>query len=397
MQFVDLQRLYARFQKETDEALLRVAASGQYIGGGEVDAFARELESWMGVRHVIPVANGTDALQVALMAAGLQPGDEVIVPAFTYVASAEAIALLGLVPVMADVDEETFCLAPRHVEEALTPRTKALIPVHLFGQAAPMGALLQLAEREGLFVIEDNAQAMGATYLSREAAALPDGSGGTSGGKCQAFSGEVPREVKTGTGSPFGCTSFFPTKNLACMGDGGAITTQDDALAGRALRLARHGQSQRYRHECIGCNSRLDALQAAVLRVRLRHLDESIRARRAVARRYGEELEGLPGIRLPRAAEATPGHTFNQYTLRVEGGAARRDALAAYLKAEGVPTMVYYPLPLYRQPAFARYAPPRPLPVSERLCGEVLSLPVHPLLSDEEQGRVIRALRRWEG
>lgn len=396
MQFVDLKKLYAHFREETEEALLRVAASGRYIGGEEVDAFARELESWMGVRHVIPVANGTDALQVALMASGLQPGDEVIVPAFTYVASAEAIALLGMVPVMADVDEDTFCLTPRQVEEALTPRAKAVIPVHLFGQAAPMDALLKQARAEGLFVIEDNAQAMGASYLAESPAAFSE-KRGTFAEKSRHFSSQPSHEVKTGTESPFGCTSFFPTKNLACMGDGGAITTQDDALAERALRIARHGQSQRYRHECIGCNSRLDALQAAVLRVRLRHLDFFIRRRREIARRYGEELEGLAGIRLPRIAPETPGHTFNQYTLRVEGGAARRDALAAHLKAEGVPTMIYYPMPLHRQPAFARYVPPRPLPVSERLCGEVLSLPIHPLLGDDEQECVIRAIRRWRG
>lgn len=396
MQFADLQKLYARYREETEEALLRAAASGRYIGGEEVETFARELGEWMGVRHVVPVANGTDALQVALMAAGLQRGDEVIVPSFTYVASAEAVALLGLVPVFADVDERTFCLTRRAAEAALTPRTRALLPVHLFGRAAPMEELRALAREEGLFVIEDNAQAMGATYLSKSA--------GTFSEKCstfpekrQHFSAAAPHEVKTGTESPLSCTSFFPTKNLACLGDGGAITTDDDALAGRALRIARHGQAARYRHECLGCNSRLDALQAAVLRVRLRHLDEMLRRRRAVALRYGAELAGLPGICLPEGASEAPGHTYNQYTLRVDGGAARRDALAAYLRERGVPTMVYYPLPLHRQPAYERYAPQHPLPVSERLCGEVLSLPVHSELAGEEQDCVIRALREWRG
>lgn len=390
MQFIDLQKAYRRIQPEASAAVEKVLLSGRYIGGEEVEAFAEELGRWMGVRHVIPVANGTDALQVALMAAGFRPGDEILVPSFTYVASVEAIVLLGLKPVLVDVDEDTFCTTPELLEKGLSSRTRGLIPVHLFGQACPMADVLAFARRYGLICIEDNAQSMGASYLSADSAA--------SAGEMRDMDSSAPlREIRTGTESHLSCTSFFPTKNLACMGDGGAITTNDSALARRALQMARHGQAERYRHETIGCNSRLDALQAALLRIRLRHLDEYIARRKAVAERYCEELDGLPGVRLPLPALSTPGHSYNQYTLRVEGGAARRDALAAYLREQGVPTMIYYPLPIHRQPAYREYAPAYPLPVSERLCTEVLSLPVHPELTEEEQGFIIQTLLNWKG
>ncbi len=366
---VDLRSQHEKIRTELHDSILRVMESCTFIGGPEVEAFATELAGWLRVKHVIPVANGTDALQISLMAAGLKPGDEVIVPTFTYVASAEAIALLGLIPVMTDVDPRTFNLTASLIEQAVTPRTRAVIPVHLFGQSCRMEEIHTAARHHNLCVIEDNAQSLGASYP-------------TEGG-----------EQLTGTESLLSCTSFFPSKNLGCMGDGGAISTPDDTLAERALRIARHGQSKKYHHEVVGCNSRLDAIQAAILRVKLRHLDSYIDARRQAAARYDQGLQDIPWIQTPYAQEGYR-HTYNQYTLQVGNGL--RDELAAYLKEQGIPSMVYYPLPLHRQQAFSAYcADPEAFPVSQRLCKEVLSLPIHTELDTDTSHYIIDKIHEF--
>jgi dTDP-4-amino-4,6-dideoxygalactose transaminase len=333
--------------------------------------FASELSAYLGNGvHTIPCANGTDALQIALMALGLQPGDEVITATFTYVATAEVIALLGLTPVLVDVEPGTFSLDLDQVRAAVTPRTKAIVPVHLYGQGAAMDALLELANERGIPVVEDTAQALGARYTLRDG-----------------------RTLALGTLGTVGCTSFFPSKNLGCMGDGGAIFTRDAALAERIRMVANHGQKVKYRHDVVGCNSRLDTLQAAVLRVKLRHLDGYAAARQAAADRYDAGLAGVPGIQTPVRRPAST-HVFHQYTLRVANG--RRDALAEHLKGLGIPTMIYYPLPLHRQLAYRseRY-PDGCFPVAEQLCAEVLSLPMHTELSADTQERIIQAIKSF--
>ncbi len=368
---VDLVGQHARIQSELDEALLRASHQAHYIQGPDVADFASELSAYLGNGvHTIPCANGTDALQIALMALGLQPGDEVITATFTYVATAEVIALLGLTPVLVDVEPGTFSLDLDQVRAAVTPRTKAIVPVHLYGQGAAMDALLELANERGIPVVEDTAQALGARYTLRDG-----------------------RTLALGTLGTVGCTSFFPSKNLGCMGDGGAIFTRDAALAERIRMVANHGQKVKYRHDVVGCNSRLDTLQAAVLRVKLRHLDGYAAARQAAADRYDAGLAGVPGIQTPvRRPEST--HVFHQYTLRVANG--RRDALAEHLKDLGIPTMIYYPLPLHRQLAYRseRY-PDGCFPVAEQLCAEVLSLPMHTELSADTQERIIQAIKSF--
>ncbi|MFZ9731912.1 MAG: DegT/DnrJ/EryC1/StrS family aminotransferase [Schleiferiaceae bacterium] len=368
---VDLVGQHARIQPELDEALLRASHQAHYIQGPDVAAFASELSAYLGEGvHTIPCANGTDALQIALMALGLQPGDEVITATFTYVATAEVIALLGLTPVLVDVEPDTFTLDLDQVRAAVTPRTKAIVPVHLYGQGADMDALLALANERGIPVVEDTAQALGARCTLRDG-----------------------RTLALGTLGTVGCTSFFPSKNLGCMGDGGAIFTRDAALAERIRMVANHGQKVKYRHDVVGCNSRLDTLQAAVLRVKLRHLDGYAAARQAAADRYDAGLAGVPGIQTPvRRPEST--HVFHQYTLRVAHG--RRDALAEHLKAQGIPTMIYYPLPLHRQLAYRseRY-PDGCFPVAEQLCAEVLSLPMHTELRADTQELIIQAIKSF--
>jgi dTDP-4-amino-4,6-dideoxygalactose transaminase len=368
---VDLVGQHARIQSELDEALLRASHQAHYIQGPDVATFASELSAYLGDGvHTIPCANGTDALQIALMALGLQPGDEVITATFTYVATAEVIALLGLTPVLVDVEPGTFSLDLDQVRAAVTPRTKAIVPVHLYGQGAAMDALLELANERGIPVVEDTAQALGARYTLRDG-----------------------RTLALGTLGTVGCTSFFPSKNLGCMGDGGAIFTRDAALAERIRMVANHGQKVKYRHDVVGCNSRLDTLQAAVLRVKLRHLDGYAAARQAAADRYDAGLAGVPGIQTPvRRPEST--HVFHQYTLRVAHG--RRDALSEHLKDLGIPTMIYYPLPLHRQLAYQseRY-PDGCFPVAEQLCAEVLSLPMHTELSPDTQDLIIQAIKSF--
>jgi len=368
---VDLVGQHARIQSELDQALLRASHQAAYIQGPDVAAFAGELSAYLGEGvHTIPCANGTDALQIALMALALQPGDEVITATFTYVATAEVIALLGLTPVLVDVDPNTFALNLDQVRLALTPRTKAIVPVHLYGQGVAMEDLLALAATAGVHVVEDCAQALGARYT------LSDG-----------------RSMALGTLGTIGCTSFFPSKNLGCMGDGGALFTRDAALAEKIRMIANHGQKVKYRHDVVGCNSRLDTLQAAVLRVKLARLNEYAAARQAAAARYDAGLAGLAGIQTPvRRPEST--HVYHQYTLRVAGGL--RDALAEHLKADGIPTMIYYPLPLHRQLAYQskRYSD-QSFPVADQLCAEVLSLPMHTELTEQTQKLIIQSIQTF--
>jgi dTDP-4-amino-4,6-dideoxygalactose transaminase len=367
LQMVDLQTQYQQIKPEIDAAIERVLQKGVFIGGEEVQAFAAELGQYLGATNVIPCANGTDALQIALMALGLQPGDEVITPSFTYIATTEVIALLGLTPVFVEVDPDTFCIDPAAIEAAITHRTKAIVPVHLYGQAANMEAIMQLAHKYQLFVVEDNAQAIGAHYT------FADGT-----------------QVQTGIIGHIGCTSFFPSKNLGCYGDGGALYTQDAQLAEKIRMIANHGQKVKYVHEVVGCNSRLDALQAAILRVKLQKLNSYIAARQAVAAAYDAAFQHVFGLSIPsRSSNST--HVFHQYTLKVHNG--QREALQQHLQALGVPTMIYYPIPAHKQHMFAQFGVSNlSLPVSEVLCTEVLSLPIHTEMLPEQQQYIIESV-----
>jgi dTDP-4-amino-4,6-dideoxygalactose transaminase len=354
---LDLAAEHAAYQTELDEAWRATVQEAAFIQGPAVGAFAAELGAHLGGAHVVPCANGTDALTLALLSLGLPPGTEVIVPAFTYVATLEAAALLGLKPVLVDVLPDTFNVDPAAVRAALTPRTGAVVIVHLFGQCADLEGLTQICRGAGVALIEDNAQALGATFAF--------GNGET------AYAGTV---------GEVGTTSFFPSKNLGCLGDGGALFTRDAARAARLRELANHGQRQKYLHQHIGLNSRLDTLQAALLRVKLRHLPAAQRRRQAVAARYDAALASLPGVQIP-ARDARSSHVFHQYTLKIEG-LGQREALQAFLREKGVPSAVYYPLPVHAQPAYAYLGyKTGDFPVAERLCQQVLSLPVHPGLA----------------
>ncbi len=355
---VDLQGQYQKIQAEIDKAVLDVIHSAAFINGPEVKAFQADLENYLKVKHVIPCANGTDALQIAMMALGLQPGDEVITANFTYVATAEVIALLKLKPVLVDVNPDTFTIDPKAMEAAITPKTKAIVPVHLFGQCADMETINAIAKKHNLFVIEDNAQAIGSNYK------MKDGS-----------------THKSGTISTVGCTSFFPSKNLGCYGDGGAIFTNDDELAKKIRMIANHGQSVQYYHDEIGVNSRLDSIQAAILRIKLRHLDEYAAARQKVAAYYDKAFGSHPKVKIPARTNVSD-HVFHQYTMVLNG--VDRNALRAYLATKDIPAMIYYPVPLHLQKA---YRDPRykegDFPVTERLCANVISLPIHTEMNEE--------------
>lgn len=366
---VDLQGQYQRLKPDIDHAIEQVLQRGDFINGQEVALFAQELAQSIGSKHVIPCANGTDALQIALMALPLQRGDEVIVPSFTYVASAEVIALLGLTPVWIDVDANTFNLDPSAIEKAITPRTKAIIPVHLFGQSAPMEEILAIAHHYNLFVIEDNAQALGAVHTF------------SNGNKAY-----------TGTMGTVGCTSFFPSKNLGCYGDGGAVFCQDDALAERLRMIANHGQRQKYHHEIVGCNSRLDTLQAAILRCKLPHLSHYNAHRRQAALYYTKHLQDIKGIIVPQEVPYSS-HVYHQYTLQI---AEKRDALKRHLAEKGIPSMVYYPIPLHEQKAFnPSHNKGKSLPQATRLAQEVLSLPIDSEITTDTQDTIIAAIRQF--
>ena len=372
LQMVDLKSQYQRIKPQIDNAIQGVIDSCQFVKGAEVKTFEQELAQYLGVRHAIACGNGTDALQVALMALGLKPGDEVITTDFTFIATVEVIALLGLKPVLVDVDRATFNIDVEKVEKAITPRTKAIVPVHLFGQCANMEPLLKLAEKHGLYVVEDTAQGLGSEYR---------------------FSDGTIR--KAGTIGTIGCTSFFPSKNLGCYGDGGALFTNDDQLAEQIRCLTNHGMKVRYHHDMIGVNSRLDTIQAAILRVKLPHLDEYNRARLAAAEKYNAALSDIAGLETPVTSAFTT-HIFHQYTLKVKNG--QRDALKKHLDEQGIPNMVYYPIPLHRQKAFEPYVTENDsFPVSETICGEVLSLPMHTELDDEQIERITSAVRSFFG
>jgi UDP-2-acetamido-2-deoxy-ribo-hexuluronate aminotransferase len=370
IQMVDLHRQYEKIKPSIDEAIQSVIDATQFIGGPQVSNFAKDLAAFQGVGEVIPCANGTDALQIALMALDLHPGDEVITPSFTYIATTEVIALLGLTPVFVEVNPQTFCIDATAIEAAITPRTKAIVPVHLYGQAADMNAIMEIAAKHQLFVVEDNAQAIGADYH------LADG-----------------RKVKTGSIGHIGCTSFFPSKNLGCFGDGGALMTNDKTLAERIKMIANHGQKQKYIHETVGCNSRLDSIQAAILKVKLRHLDTYIDARRAVAEAYDAVFASIPGVRIPfRSADSR--HVFHQYTLILES--ADRNALQAHLAAADIPSMIYYPIPAHKQQMFATFnLQDLQLPQTEWLCNHVISLPIHTEMDDEQLEYIIDNVKKF--
>ena len=371
---VDLKGQYLKIKDEVDAGIQAVIDSSAFINGPAVNAFRLHLSQYLGGTHVVACANGTDALQIALMALGLKPGDEVIVPAFTYVSSAEVITLLGLTPVMVDVDPLTFNVTAENIRKALTPASKAVIPVHLFGQSCDMEPILALAEEYGLYVIEDNAQAIGAEYT---------------------FS--CGRKAKTGTMGTVGCTSFFPSKNLGCYGDGGAVFCQDDELAAKIAMIANHGQKVKYHHSAIGCNSRLDTIQAAVLDVKLKHLDEYSRARNEAAAYYDRKLRELDPdgkyFRLPARLPSST-HVWHQYTLKINDG--RRDGLKAFLADRGIPSMIYYPLPLQEQEAFRDVARAgEPLEHAAECAHSVLSLPMHTELTHEIQDAVVNGIREF--
>ncbi|MEZ7883837.1 MAG: DegT/DnrJ/EryC1/StrS family aminotransferase [Bacteroidales bacterium] len=359
VRMLDLRAQYEKIKRETDEAIQKVIDNTNFINGGEVGQFEANLASYLNANHVIGCANGTDALQIAMMALELKPGDEVIVPAFTYVATAEVIALLGLTPVLVDVNERTFNIKPSDFEKAITAKTKAVVPVHLFGQTADMETIMEIARRRGIKVIEDVAQALGAVHTS------------VNGSKTRAA-----------TIGDIGCTSFFPTKNLGCFGDGGAIITNNSELAAKLKMVANHGQKRKYHHDIIGCNSRLDTIQAAILDIKLRHLNEYERARYAAAKRYKEMLKDLEEIQLPLESSFST-HVYHQFTLIVKNG---RDELKNFLESRGISSMVYYPLPLHHQKAFADICKtPVPLTNSEYLCEHVLSLPIDTEIGEEAQ------------
>lgn len=370
IQMVDLQSQYEKIKPEIDKAIQDVVLSSAYINGPEVKAFQAELEQYLSVSHVIPCANGTDALQVAMMALGFKPGDEIITASFTYVATAEVIALLGLTPVLVDVDPHTFCINPEAVEKAISDKTVAIVPVHLFGQCADMEKIMDIATRHKLHVIEDVAQAIGASYTFSD--------------------GTVKRAGTIGT---IGTTSFFPSKNLGCMGDGGAIMTNDAELAKRIRMMANHGQSVQYSHDVIGVNSRLDSIQAAILRIKLQHLDSYARARQEAAAYYDQAFANHPHIKIP-SRDKKSSHVFHQYTLQLCD--VDRTALREHLAAKGIPAMIYYPIPLHMQKA---YTDPRykegDFPVTESLCKCVISLPMSTELDEEQLAYICSTVKEF--
>ena len=359
IQMVDLQTQYQNIKEDIDLGIQAVIDSASFIKGAAVSSFQTNLEHYTGAKHVIPVGNGTDALQIALMALGLQPGDEVITPTFTFIATAEVVALLGLTPIVVDVDWDTMNISVEAVKKAITPKTKAIVPVHLFGQCADMEELMAIAKAHNLYIVEDACQAIGSVYR------FADGT-----------------EKQAGTMGEIGCTSFFPSKNLGCYGDGGAIFTNNDDLAAKMRAIANHGMVVRYYHDIVGVNSRLDSIQAAVLDVKLKHLNVYIAARQKAATYYDNAFVNHPKILVPTRSEKSS-HVFHQYTLRLLD--VDRDALRAALAEAGVPAMIYYPVPLHMQKAYqdARYQT-GDFPVAERLADCVLSLPMHTEL-DEEQ------------
>ncbi len=367
---VDLKSQYERIREETDRAIREVIDSTAFINGQDVKLFQQELADYLGIRYVIPCANGTDALQVALMSLGLEPGDEVITTPFSFISTIEVIKLLGLTPVLADIDPDTFNINVREVELALTKNTRAVIPVHLFGQCAEMNTLLELARENQLAVIEDAAQALGTEYI---------------------FPGKERKMA--GTLGDIGCTSFFPSKNLGCWGDGGAIYTDDSRLASLARSIVNHGMREKYHYDHVGINSRLDSLQAAILRVKLRYLGEYIRRRQEAAGFYDRAFADFPQIKTPAATHYSS-HTYNQYTITLYG--VNRNRLREYLMERHIPAMIYYPRPLHLQEAYRDLNYKEgDFPVAEELCPNVLSLPMHTELTGEQLHHITGTIREF--
>lgn len=358
IQMVDLKTQYEKIKSDVDKGIQEVINNTAFINGPAVKEFQKDLETYLNVKHVIPCANGTDALQIAMMALGLKPGDEVITADFTYVATAEVIGLLGLVPVLVDVKEDTFEISIDAIEKKITSKTKAIVPVHLYGQCCNMEAIMALAKKHNLYVIEDVAQALGADYI------FADGS-----------------KKKAGTVGNVGCTSFFPSKNLGCYGDGGAMYTNDDDLAAKLRMIAHHGQSKQYIHDVLGVNSRLDTIQAAVLKVKLKQLDNYAKARNNAADFYDKAFANHPKIKTPARAKFST-HVFHQYTLKLNG--VDRDKLREFLAERNIPSMIYYPIPLHKQNAFKSDRNKEvDFPITMKLCSSVISLPMHTELSNE--------------
>jgi UDP-2-acetamido-2-deoxy-ribo-hexuluronate aminotransferase len=370
IQMVDLQSQYLSIKSEIDEAIQQVLDSTAFIQGPPVKLFSESLANYLNSRAVVPCANGTDALQIALMALGCKPGDEVILPVHTYVATAEVIAVLGLTPVFTEVDENTFNIDVKQIETKITDRTFAIVPVHLYGQCADMEPLLEIARRKNIYVIEDVAQALGAEYT------FSDG-----------------RKLNAGTMGTIGCTSFFPSKNLGCFGDGGAIFTQDVSLAEKIRMIANHGQRIKYHHDIIGVNSRLDTIQAAILNVKLNYLDDYAKRRNEVANYYDRELGSLSFLEIPvRAKNST--HVFHQYTLKLKG--ISREDFKSYLESNGIPSMIYYPVPLHLQKAYQRPEYPEgTFKITERLSQTVLSLPIHTEMTEVQLSYICNSIKAY--
>ncbi|MCM4160932.1 DegT/DnrJ/EryC1/StrS family aminotransferase [Antarcticibacterium flavum] len=360
IQMVDLQGQYEQIKDKINTSLQEIMETSAFINGPEVQKFQKELEEYLDVKHVIPCANGTDALQIAMMGLGLQPGDEVITADFTFAATVEVIALLQLTPVLVDVEPDTFNIDPEAIKRAITPKTKAIVPVHLFGQTANMDAIMEIAKEHNLYVIEDNAQAIGAEFHSREA-----------------------KTYKTGTIGDVASTSFFPSKNLGCFGDGGAIFTNNDDLAHIIRGIVNHGMYERYHHDVVGVNSRLDSFQAAVLRAKLPNLDLYNEARKEAALKYDEAFAGQEHIVIPLRKGECDTHVYHQYTLKITNG--RRDELVKHMNEKGIPCGIYYPIPLHSQKAYKdeRYKEEN-FPVTNQLVKEVISLPMHTELTDDQ-------------
>ena len=370
IQMVDLKSQYMKIKPQVDQAINDVLSSTQFINGEHVKSFQNELAAYLDVKHVITCANGTDALQISMMALGLKPGDEIITPSFTYIATTEVIGLLGLKPVFVDCDPENFNISVDEVEKAITKKTKAIVPVHLFGQSSDMKSIMSLAKKYNLFVIEDNAQAIGSDYLG------------------------FNQPQKTGTIGNIGCTSFFPSKNLGCFGDGGAMVTNDDELAKKLRMIANHGQSKRYYHDIVGCNSRLDNIQAAVLRIKLKELDQYILNRQKAANYYDQNLKDLDQLTLP-FRNLDSNHVFHQYTLKLDDSIVR-DELIQYLAEKNIPAMVYYPVPAHRQKMFSKIPNSYGnMKVTNWLSSRVISLPMHTELSTLQQDYIIENISNF--
>ncbi len=370
IQMVDTKNQYLAIKKEVDEAIQEVLDSAAYINGKAVKDFAQNLSTYLGVDHVIPCANGTDALQIAMMALDLKPGDEIITPSFTYIATTEVVALLGLKPVFVDVDPITFCMDLESLKKAITPKSKVIVPVHLYGHAAPMEEIMEIAKANNLFVIEDNAQAIGCDYT---------------------FSNGVTK--KTGTIGHIGATSFYPSKNLGAFGDGGALCTNDKALADKMAMIANHGQSARYYHDVVGCNSRLDSIQAAILNTKLKKLDEYNKARLAVANYYTNAFASIQQILAPSQAKYST-HVYHQYTIQLKG--VDRDKFIAHLAAKEIPCMIYYPVPGHLQKMFGEQKNTNwNLPITDSLTPCVCSLPVHTEMDEQQLAYIVEGVKSF--